>query len=288
MARSALDEVSDSGSFVRPASTFRNSISRDPSSQFPAESGRLFVDLFWQSVKPIWEKTKEGDEHRGWAFPATNSEEPGAEPDPLNGAKSIRDLYELASTNYSGRFTVPVLWDKKMKTIVNNESSEIIRMFNTEFNDIAENPALDFYPADLRDQIDETNEWIYNGINNGVYKYSLEVYVVHFKCNKKLLREYPNLFNYTKDIYQIPGMSSTVNMQHIKRHYYGSHPFINPFGIIPRGRDIDYSCTHDTHKFSAESILQESRMCYIASMRNISCVLEKLRFMQYCNKKLLR
>ncbi|XP_031268103.1 uncharacterized protein LOC116126569 [Pistacia vera] len=325
MARSALDEVSDSGSFVRTASTFRNSISRDPSSQFPAESGRyhLYISyacpwacrclsflkikglekaISFTSVKPIWEKTKEGDEHRGWVFPATNSEEPGAELDPLNGAKSIRDLYELASTNYSGKFTVPVLWDKKLKTIVNNESSEIIRMFNTEFNDIAENAALDFYPADLRHQIDETNEWIYNRINNGVYKCGFatkqepydeavkqlydaldkceailgkqrficgnrlteadirlfvtlirfdEVYVVHFKCNKKVLREYPNLFNYTKDIYQIPGMSSTVNMQHIKRHYYGSHPTINPFGIIPRGPDIDYARPHDREKFSA-------------------------------------
>ncbi|KAJ0097507.1 hypothetical protein Patl1_27183 [Pistacia atlantica] len=355
MARSALDEVSDSGSFVRTASTFRNSISRDPSSQFPAESGRYHLYISYAcpwacrclsflkikglekaisftvcescnviSVKPIWEKTKEGDEHRGWVFPATNSEEPGAELDPLNGAKSIRDLYELASTNYSGKFTVPVLWDKKLKTIVNNESSEIIRMFNTEFNDISENPALDLYPADLRHQIDETNEWIYNRINNGVYKCgfatkqepydeavkqlydaldkceailgkqrficgnrlteadirlfvtlirfdeaaewyigfvvksacskwckNIEVYVVHFKCNKKVLREYPNLFNYTKGIYQIPGMSSTVNMQHIKRHYYGSHPTINPFGIIPHGPDIDYSRPHDREKFSA-------------------------------------
>ncbi|KAH9747354.1 GST C-terminal domain-containing protein [Citrus sinensis] len=132
-------------------------------------------------------------------------------------------------------------------------------MFNTEFNDIAENASLDLHPSDQRDQIDGTNEWIYNGINNGVYRCGFatkqgpydEVYAVHFKCNKKLLREYPNLFNYTKDIYQIPSMSSTVNMQHIKRHYYGSHPSINPYGIIPLGPDIDYSSPHDREKFSA-------------------------------------
>ncbi|EOY27559.1 Glutathione S-transferase family protein isoform 2 [Theobroma cacao] len=325
MARSALDEMSDSGAFMRTASTFRNIISRDPNSRFPPESGRyhLYVSyacpwasrclaylkikglakaISFTSVKPIWERTKETDEHMGWVFPTSNTEEPDAEPDPFNGAKSIRKLYELASTNYTGKYTVPVLWDKKFKTIVSNESAEIIRMLNTEFNDIAENPALDLYPSHLRAQIDETNEWIYSGINNGVYKCGFarqqgpydeavkqlyealdkceeilskqryicgnvlteadvrlfvtlirfdEVYAVHFKCNKKLLREYPNLFNYTKEIYQIPGISSTVNVQHIKKHYYGSQPSINPFGIIPLGPNIDYSSPHDRARFSA-------------------------------------
>ncbi|XP_010052596.2 glutathionyl-hydroquinone reductase YqjG isoform X1 [Eucalyptus grandis] len=324
MARSALDEMSDSGAFLRTASTFRNFISRDPSSQFPAESGRyhLYISyacpwasrclaylkikgldkaISFTSVKPRWERTKESDEHMGWVFPSSDTEEPGAEPDSLNGAKSIRELYELASTNYSGKFTVPVLWDKKLKTIVSNESSEIIRMVNTEFNNIAENAALDLYPPHLQTLIDETNEWIYDAINNGVYKCGFarkqgpydeavkklfdaldkceeilgkqrymcgntlsetdirlfvtlirfdEVYVVHFKCNKKQLHQYPNLFNYTKDIFQVPGMSSTVNMEHIKRHYYGSHPSINPFGIIPLGPNIDYSSPHDRERFS--------------------------------------
>ncbi|KAL9375738.1 hypothetical protein Peur_032617 [Populus x canadensis] len=325
MARSAIDETSDTGAFKRTASTFRNFISKEPNSQFPPESGRyhLYVSyacpwasrclaylkikglekaIAFTSVKPIWERTKESDEHMGWVFPASETEEAGAEPDPLNGARSIRELYELASTNYAGKYTVPVLWDKKLKTIVNNESSEIIRMFNTEFNDIAENAALDLYPSQLQAQIDETNEWVYDGINNGVYKCGFarkqgpyeeaaiqlyealdkceeilgrqryicgntlseadiklfvtlirfdEVYAVHFKCNKKLLRDYPNMFNYTKDIFQIPGMSSTVNMQHIKRHYYGSHPTVNPFGIIPLGPDIDYSSPHDRNRFSS-------------------------------------
>ncbi|CAI9090541.1 OLC1v1025340C1 [Oldenlandia corymbosa var. corymbosa] len=336
MARSSLDEMSASGAFVRTPSTFRNLISRDPNSPFPAEAGRYhlyvsyacpwasrctayikikgldkvisytvsnsicfykfkviikieieIISRMHQSVKPKWERTKEDtDEHMGWVFPASNTEEAGADPDPFNGARSVRELYEFASSNYSGKYTVPVLWDKKLNTIVNNESSEIIRMLNTEFNDLAENPALDLYPSHLQAQINEINEWIYDDINNGVYKCGFakkqepydaavkklyesldkceeilskqrylcgetiteadirlfvtlirfdEVYAVHFKCNKKLLREYPNLFNYTKDIFQIPGMSSTVNMEHIKKHYYGSHPSINPFGIIPQG-----------------------------------------------------
>ncbi|XP_028803216.1 uncharacterized protein LOC114758336 [Neltuma alba] len=325
MARSALDEISDAGAFARTASTYRNFISRGPDSQFPAESGRyhLYISyacpwasrclaylkikgldkaISFSSVKPIWGRTKETDEHMGWIFPESETEVPGAEPDPLNGVKSIRELYEIASSNYTGKYTVPVLWDKKLKTIVNNESSEIIRMLNTEFNNVAENPTLDLYPTHLQAQVDETNEWIYNGINNGVYKCGFakmqrpydeavktlyealdkcenilsrqryicgntlteadirlfvtlirfdEVYVVHFKCNKKLLREYPNLFNYTKDIYQIPGMKSTVNMEHIKLHYYGSHPSINPFGIVPVGPNINYDTPHDRERFLA-------------------------------------
>ncbi|XP_019150608.1 PREDICTED: uncharacterized protein LOC109147412 [Ipomoea nil] len=324
MAHSALDEMSTTGAFERTASTFRNLISRDPNATFPAEAGRyhLYVSyacpwasrclaylnikglekaISFTSVKPIWARTKDTDEHMGWIFPSSSTEEPGAEPDPLSGAKSIRELYELASSNYAGKYTVPVLWDKKLKTIVNNESSEIIRMFNTEFNGIAENAALDLYPPHLQSQINSLNEWIYDGINNGVYKCGFakkqepyneavqklyealdkcehilskqrylcgnqvteadirlfvtlirfdEVYAVHFKCNKKLLREYPNLFNYTKDIFQIPGMSSTVNMEHIKKHYYGSHPSINPFGIIPQGPNIDYTSPHDREKLS--------------------------------------
>ncbi|KAJ6791948.1 Uncharacterized protein M6B38_242365 [Iris pallida] len=324
MARSALDEMTETGAFNRTPSTFRNFISREKTSQFPAESGRyhLYISyacpwacrclsfvmlkgldkaISYTAVKPIWERTKETDEHSGWVFPVSSTEEPGAEPDTLNGARSIRALYELASSNYSGKYTVPVLWDKKLKTIVSNESADIIRMLNIEFNEIAENPDLDLYPSDLKQAIDEVNEWVYDGINNGVYKCGFakkqgpydeaveklyqaldkceeilsnhryicgntlteadirlfvtlirfdEVYTVHFKCNKRLLREYPNLFNYTKDIYQLQGMSSTVNMQHIKRHYYGSHPSINPFGIIPVGSSTDYSSSHDRERFS--------------------------------------
>ncbi|PWZ44832.1 Mitochondrial-processing peptidase subunit alpha [Zea mays] len=183
-ARSALDEVTDTGAFDRSPSTFRSSVSRD--GRFPAMAGRyhLYVSYAcpWASrclaflklkgldhaidvmvVKPIFERTKESDEHLGWVFPAAD-EEPGAEPDPLNGAWSVRELYEIASSNYAGKPTVP------LKMVVNNESSEIIRMLNAEFNGIARNPRLDLYPAHLRASIDEANELVYDAINNGVYK----------------------------------------------------------------------------------------------------------------------
>ncbi|CAO2038525.1 unnamed protein product [Urochloa humidicola] len=325
MARSALDEVTDTGAFDRSPSTFRRSVSSDASARFPAVPGRyhLYVSYAcpWASrclaflklkgldhaigvtaVKPIFERTKDTDDHLGWVFPATADEEAGAEPDPFNGAKSVRELYEIASPNYAGKPSVPVLWDKQLKTVVNNESSEIIRMLNTEFNDIAGNPGLDLYPVHLQASIDEINELVYDAINNGVYKCGFakkqgpydeavtrlyealdkceeilskqryicgnqlteadirlfvtlirfdEVYAVHFKCNKKLLREYPNLFNYTKDIYQIPGISSTVNMEHIRKHYYGSHPSINPYRIIPAGPNVDYNAPHDRERFGS-------------------------------------
>ncbi|KAI8528497.1 hypothetical protein RHMOL_Rhmol12G0152500 [Rhododendron molle] len=265
MARSALDEMSDTGAFLRTPSTFRNFISRDPNSPFPPEAGRYHLYISYACP---------------WAS---------------------RCLAYLKIKGLDKAISFAVLWDKKLKTIVSNESGEIIRMFNTEFNEIAENAALDLYPPHLQAQINEVNEWIYDGINNGVYKCGFakkqgpyeeaakklykalekceeilgkqqylcgntvseadirlfvtlirfdEVYAVHFKCNKKLLREFPNLFNYTKDIFQVPGMSSSVNMEHIKRHYYGSHPSINPFGIIPLGPDIDFSAPHDRERFS--------------------------------------
>ncbi|XP_021747354.1 uncharacterized protein LOC110713198 isoform X2 [Chenopodium quinoa] len=325
MAQTAEDTTAKTGAYIRPPSAFRNFISRDQGSAFLPESGRyhLYISyacpwacrclsflklkglekaISFSSVKTKWERTKEGDSHMGWVFPNSDTEEPGAEPDPLNSVKTIRHLYELASANYSGKYTVPVVWDKKLHTIVSNESSEIIRMLNSEFNDVAENRNLDLYPHHLRTQIDEVNEWIYDKINNGVYRCGFatkqepydqvvdglyealgkceeilftqrylcgsslteadiclfvtlirfdEVYAVYFKCNKKLIREYPNLFNYTKDIFQIPGMSSTVKMDHIKKHYYGSHPSLNPYGIIPRGPNIDFSSPHDRERFSS-------------------------------------
>ncbi|GMH27733.1 hypothetical protein Nepgr_029576 [Nepenthes gracilis] len=324
MARISIGECKEPGAFIRTPSAFHSFISQDPNASFLAEPGRyhLYISyacpwasrctavlklkgledvISFSAVRSKFGKTKEGDDHMGWVFPASDTEESGAQPDPLYGAKSIRELYELASPNYDARFSVPILWDKKLKTIVNNESSEIIRMFNSEFNDFAVNAGFDLYPPHLRSEIDEINEWIYEGINNGVYKCGFakkqgpydgaviklfealdrcedilskkrylcgstlteadirlfvtlirfdEVYVVHFKCNKKMVLEYPNLFNYTKDIFQIPGMSSTVNMEHIKGLYYGSMHSINPLGIIPIGPHIDFSAPHDRARFS--------------------------------------
>ncbi|KAJ3692328.1 hypothetical protein LUZ60_012678 [Juncus effusus] len=177
--------------------TFRDFISREKESRFPVEYERyhLYISyscpfssrclsfiklkglekvITFSSVKSIWERTREGDEHFGWVFPDSNTEETGADPDFINGCKTIGELYDIAScNNYSGMFGLPVLWDKKEKTIVNNESSEIIRMFNTEFNDVAENPDLDLYPTRLRPVIDEVNEWVDAAINKGVYKCGL-------------------------------------------------------------------------------------------------------------------
>eukprot|EP00244_Chara_vulgaris_P004637 TRINITY_DN19242_c0_g1_i1.p1 TRINITY_DN19242_c0_g1~~TRINITY_DN19242_c0_g1_i1.p1 ORF type:complete len:343 (-),score=49.05 TRINITY_DN19242_c0_g1_i1:161-1189(-) len=325
VAHTAVDETSVDGAFKRKESVFRNFITEDGSSGFPAVAGRyhLYISLAcpWACrcyafivlkgledviglsvVKPKWEKTREGDSHMGWVFATSDNEEPGATVDPLYGVKSIRDLYDLADADYSlGKFSVPVLWDKERKTIVNNESSEIIKMFNSEFDKLsAKHADRDLMPPHLKASIDEINEWVYSDINNGVYRCGFAtkqtpyeeafeklfnaldrceeilskqryltgntlteadirlfvtlirfdaVYVVHFKTNKKLIREYPNLFNYSKDIYQVPGMAKTVDMYHIKKHYFMSHPSINPHGIIARGMDIDYLAPHDRERF---------------------------------------
>ncbi|XP_050231132.1 uncharacterized protein LOC126680119 [Mercurialis annua] len=312
------------GANEEPITGFHDKISRDPKSKYPAQPGRyhLYVSyacpwasrclaylkikglekaILFTSVKPIWGKTKPGvDNHMGWLFPATSTEEPGAEPDPLYGAKSIRQLYDIACPQYAGGYSVPVLWDAEQKAIVNNDSGEIIRMLNTEMNEFATHPEVDLYPRYLRPKIDETNEWVYTNINKGVYKCGFakdqqtyddavkpcfesldrcektlrrqrfmcghqlteadirlfvslirfdEAYGALFNCNKKLLREYPHLFNFTKDIYQMFDISSTVNMVHIKKHYYKSHPDYNPMGIIPIGPNIDYSEPHNRLKF---------------------------------------
>eukprot|EP00243_Klebsormidium_subtile_P012034 TRINITY_DN712_c0_g1_i1.p2 TRINITY_DN712_c0_g1~~TRINITY_DN712_c0_g1_i1.p2 ORF type:complete len:415 (+),score=113.35 TRINITY_DN712_c0_g1_i1:125-1369(+) len=322
--RSALDEMDNSGAFKRTDSSFRNWITADGSSGFPAVAGRyhLYISYAcpWASrclaflklkglehaigvtvTNPRWERTRPDnpqDSHMGWAFAKFDNEEPDATPDPLEGAKFIRDLYEIADPS-TGKFTVPVLWDKEKHTIVNNESAEITRMFNKELNAIAEHPEVDLYPAELQKEIDSVNEWVYDTINNGVYKSGFatkqkpydeavtalfdsldrveeilskqrylagnvlteadvrlfmtlirfdEVYVVHFKCNKKLIREYPNIFNYTKELFQMKPIGDTVNMHHIKEHYYGSHPSINKFGIVPIGPNTDFSTPHDREK----------------------------------------
>jgi len=222
-------------------------------------------------------------------------------PDTVNNAPSIRAIYELANDTFA-KYSVPVLWDKKTKTIVNNESAEIIDMFNSEFNDLSKYPTLNLAPASLLTQMKEYDEWIYPGINNGVYKCGFaqsqaayedafrelfnaldrleeilskrrylcgntltlsdvrlfvtlvrfdEVYAVYFKTNKTTLQHgYPNIFNYTKDCYQLPGVTKTVNMKHIKMHYYTSHPTLNTYAIIPHGNPVDFSSSHDRNRFS--------------------------------------
>jgi putative glutathione S-transferase len=190
---------------------------------------------------------------------------------------------------------VPVLWDRKLETIVSNESAEIIRMFNAEFNSIAQRAELDYYPERLRTEIDEMNDFVYPSINNGVYRCGFAttqgayeeafadlfsaldrleallgrqrflvgdsiteadwrlfttlvrfdaVYVGHFKCNLRRIADMPNLYGYLRELYQVPGVSETVNLTHIKRHYYESHGTINPTGVVPVGPELDLDSPH--------------------------------------------
>jgi putative glutathione S-transferase len=235
-----------------------------------------------------------GDE--GWVF----SSAPGAIPDIAEGKSRLSEIYLLANPAYTGRVTVPVLWDKQRKTIVNNESSEIIRMFNTAF-DAFTSARTDYYPKELRGEIDAVNALVYTNVNNGVYRAGFAstqeaydeaftslfgaldrledrlagqrylvgaslteadwrlfttlvrfdaVYYVHFKCNLRRVQEYPNLSNYLRDLYQIPGIAETVNMDHIKCHYYGSHKRLNPSGIVPLGPVLDFDAPHDRARLS--------------------------------------
>jgi len=225
---------------------------------------------------------------KGWKF-STAEETPGSIPDTVNGFNYLSELYFKADPEYSGRYTVPVLWDKKLQTIVNNESSEIIRMFNAEFDDFTEpsTRGVTYYPKELRKEIDELNTWIYDTVNNGVYKSgfattqqsyernckalfeSLDrierilsdneylvgsrfteadirlfttivrfepVYHGHFKCNiRSIGTDYPSILRWLRQVYQIPKIGDTVNLDHIKKHYYMSHKQINPTGIVPLG-----------------------------------------------------
>ncbi|KAI0000875.1 hypothetical protein BJV77DRAFT_1057809 [Russula vinacea] len=246
------------GAFKRAASTFRNFV--QAGGQFPPEKDRyhLYVSYAcpWATralidIIPFTVVSpKMGTD--GWPF-ASVDPFPGADADPLYGSQHVKDLYLRADPNYSGRFTVPVLWDKKQHTIVNNESSEIIRIFNSEFDAL-----LDLYPAELRGEIDGVNEWVYDRINNGVYRAGFATspeayrdavvplfealdrveirfdpaYVGHFKCNIRTIRHgYPNI-HLQNDAFQ-----SSTNFEHIKTHYYWSHPHVNPTRIVPIGPD---------------------------------------------------
>jgi glutathionyl-hydroquinone reductase len=216
-------------------------------------------------------------------------------PDRINGARYLYEVYRAADPSYTGRVTVPVLWDKARATIVNNESAEIIRMLNSAFDGIGAS-AGDYYPVELRAEIDALNERVYDTVNNGVYKAGFAttqdayeeaigplfdtldwldgrlatrrylcgatlteadwrlfttlvrfdpVYVGHFKCNRRRIADYPNLWPYLRDLYAVPGVAATVNLQHIKRHYYESHRGINPTGIVPVGPDLDFTAPHE-------------------------------------------
>ena len=305
------------GRFNHPDSVIRSWITPDgapgPSGTggFKAEAGRyhLYVSLAcpWAHRTLIFRKLKHLEEaipvsvvhwhmgDDGWEF----REGPDCTPDTANGARHLRELYVKAKPDYTGRVTVPVLWDMKRATIVSNESSEIIRMFNSAFDGLADSgggSTVDFYPETLRAEIDTINARVYTAVNNGVYRAGFAtsqdayeeavdalfetldeletrlatgryllgerlteadwrlfttlvrfdpVYIGHFKCNKRRLTDYPNLWGFTRELYQVPGVAGTVNLDHIKRHYYGSHTSINPSGIVPKGPEIDFTEPHD-------------------------------------------
>jgi len=307
------DTKSSGGAFVRSTAGFRNWITPDgapgPTGQggFEAEKDRyhLYVSyacpwahraLIFRTLKGLNDYIRVDVVHpemlnNGWSLA---SDYPGATGDTLYDKSFLYEIYTLADPDISGRVTVPILWDKKQKTIVSNESSEIIRMFNSAFDGLTGN-RLDYWPKDARSDIETLNARIYETLNNGVYRAgfattqaaydaaigplfdTLEwlehrlssrryltgahlteadwrlfttlirfdpVYHTHFKCNRKWLREYPNLWAYTRDLYQVPGVRETVNLDHIVRHYHYSHETINPHRIIPINPVIDYDEPH--------------------------------------------
>ena len=307
-----LAAETDDGKFIRQDSQFRHWITPDGSpgpsglGGFVAEPDRyhLYVSLAcpWAHRTLIFRQLKQLSEmisvsvvhpymgDKGWHF----GEFPGSTPDHENASDYMYQVYVKAQNDYSGIITVPVLWDKKQKTIVNNESSEIIRMFNSAFDALTHNKD-DYYPVAWHAEIDRINALVYDDINNGVYKTGFAtsqpayeeafkalfnaldevedilsvnryltggplteadwrlftslirfdaVYYGHFKCNQRRISDYPNLSAYLRELYQMPGIAATVDMQQIKQHYYYSHESINPTRIVPVGPELDFNLAH--------------------------------------------
>jgi putative glutathione S-transferase len=307
------DTKATGGAFKRTEAQFRNWVTADGNAGptgaggFKAESGRyhLYVSHAcpWANRTLVFRTLKGLEAHidvsvvhpdmmgDGWTF---QKDYDGATGDALYDVPFARDLYIKALPDVTTRVTVPILWDKQTETIVSNESAEIIRMFNTAFNDLTGNTD-DFYPEALRPRIDEVNARIYSEVNNGVYKSGFAttqeaydgavqtlfdaldwieglladtryltgdtiteadwrlfttlirfdlVYHLHFKCNRKRIVDYPNLWAYTRELYQQPGIAETVNFDHIVRHYHYSHESINPHRIIPINPVLDW---HEPH-----------------------------------------
>lgn len=317
------DTKSTGGRFKRSESQFRHWVTADgaagPSGDdgFAAESGRyhLYVSYAcpWAHRTLIVRALKGLQEHigvsvvhphmleNGWEL---RDDFDGATGDDLYGFEKLYELYLKADDNYSGRVTVPVLWDKQRETIVSNESAEIIRMLNTSFDALGATPG-NYYPDALKAEIDAINEPVYHDVNNGVYKSGFAtsqeaydeavttlfarleylekrlgeqrylvgntlteadirlwttlvrfdpVYVTHFKCDRKRISDYPNLKGYLKDIYQLPGVAETVNLAHIRHHYFCSHPTVNPHGIISTGPLLDWDTPHDRERLGERKI----------------------------------
>lgn len=309
------DEINADGSFVRQEYSIRDRITAHGSSGFKAESGRyhLYVSLAcpWAhrsiiarrvlGLEPVISMSVVDPirDERGWRF----TEGPGHGPDPIKGFKFLSEAYLATDPGYTGRYSVPCIWDRKTQRLVTNNFPDITIDLETQFTEFVR-PGVDLYPEELRDEIDEINEYVYQDVNNGVYKAGFStsqdayevafdalfarldwieerlsrqrflvgnqiteadvrlfptlvrfdtIYYSHFKCNLRRIVDYPNLWGYTRDLFQRPGFGDTVNFDHNKRHYYGTHVQLNPTGIIPKGPAIDWALPHDRGRFADET-----------------------------------
>lgn len=294
------------GRYVRPDSQLRNWVTADDSSGFPAEAGRyhlyIAINCPWahrtwifhilKHLEPVISLSIVSPQRtdQGWVFGSHDARYY----DTLLGKRYLHEIYTLAQPDYTGRVTVPVLWDKQRRTIVNNESSEIIRMFNSAFNGLT-GDTTDYYPLSLCTEIDTLNDLIYRTVNNGVYRAGFATtqaaydeavdglfatldqlearlttrrylcgdqlteadwrlfptlvrfdaaYYGAFKCNLRRLADYPNLWAYTRELYQMPGIAETVDTEIYKQGYYSASPLRNPLGIVPKGPIIDFTVPH--------------------------------------------
>ncbi len=306
------NEQSGAGEFKRQADVFRQWVIADGSSGFPAAADRYHLYVSWacpwahRTIIVRRLKQLEGvigmtvvdpvRDERGWAF----REGPGHSLDPINGFQFLSEAYKATDPDYRGRVTVPVLWDKKTNRIVTNSDDDLMRMFNSSFNRFT-GSTIDLYPKDLQEEIDDLNTFIFENVNDGVYRAGFAtsqqvyeravrrlfdaldelnarladrrylfgsqfvetdwrlfvtlvrfdaVYHGHFKCNIRRIIDYPNLFGYLKDLYQMDGIAQTVNFDHIKRHYYMTHDEINPTRIVPLGPAQDLSTPHGRERLS--------------------------------------
>ena len=308
-------ETGKSGEFKRVDSRFRDRITADGSSGFKAEPARYHLYVAhacpWAHRTLIYRALKKlegaitvayaipGLKEQGWTF-ESNPAFPECTPDTVNGFRYLHEAYTASDQRYTGKVTVPTLWDKKTGRVVNNESSEIIRMLNSEFKGIAGDD-VDFYPAPLRAEIDRVNESVYAAINNGVYRSGFArsqeayeaaydalfatldelearlgrqrylvgrqiteadwrlfptllrfdvAYFSLFKCNRQRIADYPNLLNYMRELYQVPGVAATVKPRHYVINYFSIRK-VNPTGIIPKGTPVDYEQPHDRARLAA-------------------------------------
>jgi glutathionyl-hydroquinone reductase len=310
------DEQSEDGRFVRQQDAFRRRVTANGESGFPAAEGRYHLYVSWacpwahrtiivRHLKRLHETigmtvVDPIRDERGWAF----RDGSGHSRDPINGFEFLSDAYLVTDPAYRGRVTVPVLWDKESRAIVNNSDDDLMRILNSEFNSFTDSE-LDLYPEKHRAEIDQLNELIYETVNDGVYRagfatsqraYEQAVYPLfetldqldarlsvrrylfgdspletdwrlfvslirfdavyhgHFKCNIRRIADYPCLYGYLRDLYQLDGIAGTVNFDHIKRHYYFTHDDINPTRIVPVGPAQDLLAPH-----GRESLLGRSQ-----------------------------